>query len=168
MRFNVNGDTVVISNRAINGYTLEKVRLAKQYLDEIGKNKRSFPIERLVEMYNNVKGTHDSPKGCRPCAMTKYYNGLQTYYTYGKLTLISTNKATEDEIDNVKKAEVDDNMGMVSVEEEKIIDIPDEPKTEEPKTEEAPKAEKPKKAVPPKSPRSGLEREAAKKKTTKK
>lgn len=145
MRFNdVSGRTVVISNQAVNGYTVEKVLLAKRYLEEIGGNRRNFPVERLVEMYNTLKGTHDNPKGCRPCAMAKYYNGIQTYYTYGKLTLISTGKATEEDF-MTKKAEetpADADQGMVDIKEEKVIEIPG--------PELSTKAEKPKKADAPK------------------
>ena len=150
MRFNdVSGRTVVISNQAVNGYTIEKVLLAKQYLEEIGGNRRNFPVGRLVEMYNTLKGTHDNPKGCRPCAMAKYYNGINTYYTYGKLTLISTGKATEEDFMPKKEApkveaavnEVPEPQA-VEVKEEKVIDIPG--------PELSAKAEKPKKADAPK------------------
>ena len=33
-----------------NGYTLEKVLKAKQYIEEIGSNKRNFPFKKLVEL----------------------------------------------------------------------------------------------------------------------
>ena len=147
MRFNdVSGRTVVISNQAVNGYTKEKVLLAKRYLEEIGGNRRNFPVERLVEMYNTLKGTHDNPKGCRPCAMAKYFNGIQTYYTYGKLTLISTGKATEEDFMQKKtEAPADADQGMVDTKEEKVIEIPG-PKA----PADAAKAEKPKKAEAPK------------------
>ena len=77
-----------------NGYTLPKVLKAKQYLEEIGSNKRNFPFEKLVTYYNDLLGTHDSTQGCR-CQSPKYYNGIHNYYTYGKLTLINNGLATE-------------------------------------------------------------------------
>ena len=87
-------DNKTVSVAKVNGYTLEKVKKAKQYLDEIGNNKRSFDFKRLVEMYNDIKGTNDSISGCR-CQSPKYYNGIQNYYYYGKLTLINNGVATE-------------------------------------------------------------------------
>ena len=88
-----------VSVASVNGYTKDKVILAKRYLKEIGNNRRTFPIERLVEMYNEVKGTNDKPQGCKPCQATKYYNGLQNYAYFGELTLVNTNKCTKDELD---------------------------------------------------------------------
>lgn len=84
-----------ISVAAKNGYRLDKVIKAKEYLDEIGSNRRNFNIERLVEMYNDIKGTNERAAGCKPCAANKYYNGLMNYYTYGKLILINNGLATE-------------------------------------------------------------------------
>ena len=84
-----------ISVAAKNGYRFDKVIKAKEYLDEIGSNRRNFSIERLVEMYNDIKGTNERAAGCKPCAANKYYNGLMNYYTYGKLILINNGLATE-------------------------------------------------------------------------
>jgi hypothetical protein len=83
-----------ISVAKINGYTLEKVLKAKKYLEEIGSNKRNFPFDKLVTYYNDILGTHDSTSGCR-CQSPKYYNGIQNYYNYGKLTLINNGLAKE-------------------------------------------------------------------------
>lgn len=94
---NVNGANVSVA--AINGYTKDNVIKAKRYLKEIGANRRNFSIERLVEMYNDVKGTNEKAVGCRPCAATKYYNGLQNYAYFGELTLVNNNKCTKDELD---------------------------------------------------------------------
>lgn len=84
-----------ISVSSVNGYTVEKVKKAKQYLDEIGSNKRHFDFKRLVAMYNDVKGTNESPNGCS-CQSPKYYNGIQNYYNYGKLTLINNGYSESD------------------------------------------------------------------------
>lgn len=91
-----------ISVAKVNGYTLEKVKLAKQYLSEIGTNKRNFNFNRLIEMYNSLLGTHESPNGCR-CQAPKYYNGILNFYNFGKATLLANNIATEAEIDGVEE-----------------------------------------------------------------
>lgn len=88
-----------ISVAQINGYTKENVIKAKRYLKEIGNDRRNFPIERLVEMYNEVKGTKEKAIGCKPCQATKYFNGLQNYAYFGELTLINNNKCTKDDLD---------------------------------------------------------------------
>ena len=93
----VNGATISVAQ--VNGYTKEKVIKAKRYLREIGTNRRNFPTERLVEMYNDVKGTNEKAVGCRPCQATKFYNGIQNYAYFGELTLINNNKCTKDELD---------------------------------------------------------------------
>lgn len=87
-----------ISIASVNGYSKDKVILAKRYLKEIGSNRRTFPIERMVEMYNEVKGTKEKAQGCKPCQATKYFNGLQNYAYFGELTLVNTNKCTKDEL----------------------------------------------------------------------
>ena len=92
-----NGANVSVAQ--INGYTKENVIKAKRYLKEIGNGRRNFPIERLVEMYNDVKGTKEKAIGCKPCQATKYFNGLQNYAYFGELTLINNNKCTKDDLD---------------------------------------------------------------------
>lgn len=75
-----------ISVSSVNGYTAEKVLKAEEYIKEVGGNIRTFPLERLVEMYNDIKGTKDKVPSCR-CQASKYFMGLQNYVTYGRLTL---------------------------------------------------------------------------------
>ena len=87
-----------VSVASVNGYSKDKVILAKRYLKEIGSNRRTFPIERMVEMYNEVKGTKEKAQGCKPCQATMYFNGLQNYAYFGELTLVNTNKCTKDEL----------------------------------------------------------------------
>lgn len=88
-----------ISVASCNGYTVEKVIKAKQYLKEIGSNRRGFDVNRLVEMYNDIKGTKEKAAGCKPCAATKYYNGIQNYAYFGELTLINNGKCTKEDLD---------------------------------------------------------------------
>lgn len=89
-----------VSIASKNGYTLEGVRKAKRYLDEIGHNRRNFPLDKLVEYYNDVKSANAVATGCKPCQATKFYNGIVNYYQYGKLTLVANGIATEEQIDN--------------------------------------------------------------------
>ena len=109
----VNGANVSIA--AINGYTKENVIKAKRYLKEIGNDRRNFPIERLVEMYNEIKGTKEKAVGCKPCQATKYFNGIQNYAYFGELTLVNNNKCTKDELD-IDLIDLASNSGFTSVE----------------------------------------------------
>jgi hypothetical protein len=113
---NVNGANVSIAT--INGYTKENVIKAKRYLKEIGNDRRNFPIERLVEMYNEIKGTNEKAVGCKPCQATKYFNGIQNYAYFGELTLVNNNKCTKDELD-IDKIDAEPIVEEV-VEEEKV------------------------------------------------
>lgn len=113
-----------ISVSKVNGYTFEKVMKAKQYLDEIGQNKRTFPFARLVQMYNELKGTNDSEQGCK-CQSPKYYNGIANYFKFGKMTLIANGVATEEDFTDKKVEEPIENaenriqVGDVATEEAK-------------------------------------------------
>ena len=84
-----------VSVAAINGYTKENVIKAKRYFKEIGNDRRNFPIERLVEMYNEIKGTHEKAVGCKPCQATKYFNGIQNYAYFGELTFYPSSRCGE-------------------------------------------------------------------------
>lgn len=128
-----------ISIASKNGYSLIKVKKAKQYLDEIGSNKRNFDFKRLVEMYNDIYGTHETASGCK-CQSPKYYNGLQNFYKFGKLTLINNGLATEADFEDKKEekeepienAEKRINLGTLEVEpiveEEVKEEVAEEPK----------------------------------------
>lgn len=113
-----------ISVAQVNGYTKENVIKAKRYLREIGKDRRNFPVERLVQMYNEIKNTNEKPQGCQPCQITKFYNGIQNYAYFGELTLINNNRCTKDEldIDKIDAAQAEEPQPE-KAEEEKKSDI---------------------------------------------
>ena len=87
-----------ISIAKINGYTYEKVMRAKKYLEEIGSNRRNFDFATLVTYYNDIMGTNEMTSGCK-CQGPKYYNGIQNYFRYGKLTLINNGLAKEEDFE---------------------------------------------------------------------
>lgn len=105
-----------ISVAQVNGYTKEKVIKAKRYLREIGNNRRTFDVTRLVEMYNDIKGTKEKAVGCKPCQATKFYNGIQNYAYFGELTLINNNVCTKDDLDLDKIAERASMSGLTETE----------------------------------------------------
>lgn len=122
----------------VNGYTYEKVMKAKKYLEEIGSNRRNFPFDKLVTYYNDVFGTHDSVSGCK-CQSPKYYNGLQNYFKYGKLTLINNGLAKESDFELKEEepepiAENRINLGTEAISE--VSDSVSEDKVDNDKVEE--------------------------------
>ena len=119
-----------VSVAAINGYSLEKVKKAKEYLNEIGSNRRNFPIEKLVQYYNDIKGTKESAVGCKACAANKFYNGIANYYEYGRLTLIANGKATEADFE-VNKVEVEEPKPIENAENRIVLE--DKAEEEKPK-----------------------------------
>lgn len=116
-----------ISVAKINGYTLEKVLKAKAYIDEIGKNRRNFPIEKLVEYYNDIHGTKEVAVGCKPCQSSKFYNGIMNFYQFGKTTLLVNGLATESDFDTKTKEYV----GEVVENAENRLIMSEEPTKEE-------------------------------------
>lgn len=119
-----------ISIASKNGYTFEKVMRAKKYLEEIGSNRRNFDFATLVGYYNDILGTHEIASGCK-CQAPKYYNGIQNYFKYGKLTLINNGLATEEDFE-LKEEKVEEiaenriNLGEEPSEEEKVEDEKEE------------------------------------------
>lgn len=110
-----------ISVARVNGYTREKVIKAKKYLKEIGNNRRTFDIARLVEMYNDIKGTNEKAAGCKPCQASKFYNGIQNYAYFGELTLVNNNVCTKDDLDLDKIAERASMSGLTESEYESEV-----------------------------------------------
>jgi len=132
-----------ISVASKNGYTLAKVKKAKQYLDEIGSNKRNFDFPTLVGYYNDIYGTHEPASGCK-CQSPKYYNGIANFYKFGKLTLINNGLATEEDFETVKEEEkpienAENRINLGTLEVEPIVE---EEKAEEEVAEEPKKRSK--------------------------
>lgn len=131
-----------ISVATKNGYTIDKVLKAKEYLKEIGTNRRQFPVERLVKMYNDIKGTNEKSAGCKPCQANKFYMGIQNYATYGEITLINNGLATKEDLDIDKVKENAENSGFTTIDEYR-----EEVKAIEEEIKPVKKAGRPKKVV---------------------
>lgn len=150
-----------ISIAKVNGYTLEKVKRAKQYLDEIGSNKRHFDFKRLVVMYNDILGTNESPNGCS-CQSPKYYNGIQNYYNYGKLTLINNGYSEsdfEDKVEEETPAPIENEEKRINLgNEESVSEALKEDEGAVVKDEEAKASDEPKNEVPEEKKKAGRPR----------
>ena len=136
-----------ISIASKNGYTYEKVMRAKKYLEEIGSNRRNFDFATLVGYYNDILGTHEIATGCK-CQAPKYYNGIQNYFKYGKLTLINNGLASESDFEITEPEPEPIAENRINLGEDVSEDKVDNDKVEEKEavTEEKKKVGRPKKS----------------------
>ena len=140
-----------ISIASKNGYTYEKVMRAKKYLEEIGSNRRNFDFATLVGYYNDILGTHEIASGCK-CQAPKYYNGIQNYFKYGKLTLINNGLASEEDFE-LKEEKVEEiaenriNLGEEPSVNDNSLETQNEDKVEDTKEDEKEAVPEPKKSV---------------------
>lgn len=109
-----------------HNYTKEKVQKAEDFLkNEYGKNQRKTPIERIVEVYNEVRGTTDSISNCRRCNQHKYILGIQNYAKYGRLVLENEGVVFDDveEVEEVKEPLTNEKERIITgVEETEVVE----------------------------------------------
>lgn len=80
-----------------HGYTVEKVKFAKDFINNAGRN---TTLEDWVQAYNYIKGTNETVKGCQRCAAAKFTASVRNYAQYGYLTLINEGHTPDEFIDN--------------------------------------------------------------------
>lgn len=90
-----------ISVSKSHNYTVEKVKYAMDFLKRQGRN---TTLDEWVEVYNYVKGTNETAKGCQRCAAAKFKAGVNNYAHYGYMTLINEGHSSDEFIDKPKKA----------------------------------------------------------------
>lgn len=84
---------------AINGYTVENLKKVHKFLHNNQRSMRNINITELLNVYNEIKHTNYTHQGCKSCAISKYYIGLQNYYKYGVQTLLANGViSSEDDI----------------------------------------------------------------------
>lgn len=93
MLINTNNRNISVS--ANNGYTLEKVLKAKNFIKNL--NLRKLDAEKLITFYNELFNANEKIVGCKSCALRKYLVKIESYAVIGKDVLINTGKATEDD-----------------------------------------------------------------------
>lgn len=76
-----------ISVASVNGYTVEKVKKAIEF---VKKANRRTSLNDYLELYNYLKDTNEVVRGCNSCAYTKYKLAVERYAKYGYLTLVNT------------------------------------------------------------------------------
>lgn len=89
-----------ISVSKSHNYTVEKVKYAMDFLKRQGRN---TTLDEWVEVYNYVKGTNETAKGCQRCAAAKFKAGVNNYAHYGYMTLINEGHSSDEFIDAASK-----------------------------------------------------------------
>ena len=98
-RINNTGRTISVS--AKNGYTIEKVKKAIEFVKHA--TRRGTKFEDYLNMYNYLKDTNETLPNCKICGAAKYIAAVENYAKYGFLTLV--NQGVDPEILNGKKNE---------------------------------------------------------------
>lgn len=128
-----------ISVSKSHNYTKEKVLMAEKLLAEWGANQRNFPSQKIIEVYNAIKGTNVAESACKSCNGSRFLIGIQNYAKYGRMVLLNEGVVL-DEIEEVKHQPQEiapERIDTGIIEEVKEVAEP-EPITEEP-VEPAPK-----------------------------
>ena len=97
-------------------YTVEKVKFAKDFINNAGRN---TTLEDWVQAYNYIKGTNETAKGCQRCAAAKFTASVRNYAQYGYLTLINEGHTPDEFIDKVEVEEPE----VVEVSEDTIEEV---------------------------------------------
>jgi hypothetical protein len=83
---------LVGSNRSItvsksHNYTKENVILGEKLLAEWGQNQRNFSLDKIIEVYNQIKGVKENKSTCKSCDSGKFLIAIKNYVKYGRLVL---------------------------------------------------------------------------------
>ena len=135
-------------------YTVEKVKFAKDFINNAGRN---TTLEDWVQAYNYIKGTNETAKGCQRCAAAKFTASVRNYAQYGYLTLINEGHTPDEfldkpEVEQPVVEETSDNGCFEEKQANEVAEATIEEVVEEPEAEEViePEVVKPKKVGRPK------------------
>lgn len=98
MKLSQNKKNISVSKS--HNYTVEKVKYAMDFLKRQGRN---TTLDEWVEVYNYVKGTNETAKGCQRCAAAKFTAGVKNYAHYGYMTLINEGHSSDEFTDAASK-----------------------------------------------------------------
>ena len=101
IRINKNGRSISVSKN--NGYTIEKVQKAIEFVKHA--KRRSTRLEEYLDMYNYLKDANDTMPNCKVCGSAKYIAAVDNYAKYGYLTLVAN--GVDGDILNGLKSESD-------------------------------------------------------------
>ena len=102
-----------------HGYTLSKVKFAKDFVEKSGRN---TTIQDWVDAYNYIKDANETAQGCQACKAAKFTAAVRNYARYGYMTLLNEGYSPSDFEEPVKVDEISK------------VEVKDQPKVEEPCT----------------------------------
>lgn len=103
-----------ISVASGHGYTLQKVKFAKDFVDKAGRN---TTIQDWVDAYNYIKNANETAQGCQACKAAKFTAAVRNYARYGYMTLLNEGYKPEDFEDKpVDLGTIEDNSSVTQAE----------------------------------------------------
>lgn len=121
-----------------HGYTFEKVKFAKDFVEKSGRN---TTIQDWVDAYNYIKDANETAQGCQACKAAKFTAAVRNYARYGYMTLLNEGYKPEDFRDNgniVETSNVEEtteNGFEPEKQSETVVDEPDAILAERPASE---------------------------------
>lgn len=88
MALTLRGTGRSISVSSNNGYTIEKVRRAVEFVKHA--RRRSTKLEDYLEVYNYLRNANEKLPSCKACGSAKYIAAVENYAKYGYLTLVNS------------------------------------------------------------------------------
>lgn len=107
-----------------HGYTLSKVKFAKDFVEKSGRN---TTIQDWVDAYNYIKDANETAQGCQACKAAKFTAAVRNYARYGYMTLLNEGYSPSDfeepvKVDEISKVEetvqADDELQEENLEQE--------------------------------------------------
>ena len=86
-----------------HGYTLSKVKFAKDFVEKSGRN---TTIQDWVDAYNYIKDANETAQGCQACKAAKFTAAVRNYARYGYMTLLNEGYSPSDFEEPVKVDEI--------------------------------------------------------------
>lgn len=86
-----------------HGYTFEKVKFAKDFVEKSGRN---TTIQDWVDAYNYIKDANETAQGCQACKAAKFTAAVRNYARYGYMTLLNEGYSPSDFEEPVKVDEI--------------------------------------------------------------
>lgn len=109
-----------------HGYTLEKVKFAKDFVEKSGRN---TTIQDWVDAYNYIKDANETAQGCQACKAAKFTAAVRNYARYGYMTLLNEGYSPSDfeepvKVDEISKvdAAVEEDVQPVKTAEDELLE----------------------------------------------
>lgn len=132
-----------------HGYTLSKVKFAKDFVEKSGRN---TTIQDWVDAYNYIKDANETAQGCQACKAAKFTAAVRNYARYGYMTLLNEGYSPSDfeernepvKVDEISKVDAAGEEDVQPASEPEVVSTVTETANEGEPTVELPQPSKPK------------------------